>query len=90
MLDQLSKGKDKITLEYVEDHIKIVSRKKIEDLFSCLEDNNVEGCLELIKEFRLGAFDYKTLVKRLIDFASIKAKKILIEHSQKLFKIIKN
>lgn len=76
LLDQLSKTSEKITLEIVEKQIKTISKKTINDLFDLIEDNNVDEFLNLINDFRVRAVDYKTLIKRMIDIASIKAKNI--------------
>ena len=76
LLDQLSKGKQKITLELVEKQIRIVSNKALNDLFSTIEDNNIDKFLSIIDDFRIRAVDYKTLIKKMIEIASIKAKNV--------------
>ena len=76
LLDQLSKSNQKISLDLVEKQIKIVSKKTLNDLLDTIENNNVSVFLEIINDFRIRAVDYKTLIKRLIDITSIKAKNI--------------
>jgi len=76
LLDQLSKNSQKITLELVEKQIKIVSKKMLTDLLDVIEDNNVEEFLNIINEFRIKSVDYKTLIKKLIELSSIRAKNI--------------
>lgn len=76
LLDQLSKGSQKITLELVEKQIKIVSQKSINDLFDTVESNDIDSFLNIINDFRIRSVDYKTLIKRMIEMASIRAKNI--------------
>lgn len=76
LLDQLSKSEQKITLELIENQIKSISTKGILDLLATIEENNVEKCLEYLNEYRARAVDYKTLVKKIIDVCSKKAKNI--------------
>lgn len=76
LLDQLSKMNTNITLELVEKQIKIVSNKTLNDLLNTIESNNVDSFLNFINEFRLRAVDYKTLIKKMIEISSNKAKKI--------------
>ncbi len=76
LLDQLSKVDQKITLELIEKQIKTISQKNIEELLNSIENNDIDGCLNLINEYRLRAVDYKTLIKKMIDNASERAKKI--------------
>ena len=83
LLDQLSKSNEEITLEFVEEHIKIISKKTIEDLLDAIEENNIKTCLEYIDDFRKKAYDYKTLVKRIIDIATLRAKNIQLNGKYK-------
>ena len=78
LLDQLSKSNQKITLELIEKQIKTISQKNIDELLTSIEDNNVEKCLNLINEYRIRAVDYKTLIKKIIEVSSQKAKNIKI------------
>jgi len=78
LLDQLSKNNQKITLELVEQQIKIVSQKMLKNLFDLIEKNNINEFIKTITEFKLKSVDYKTLIKKLIELASIKAKNIKI------------
>ncbi len=82
LLDQLSKGKDKITLDFIEQQFKTISKKTIDDLFNYLEENNINECLKLIDELRNRAIDYKTLIKKLVDNASSRAKNIKISNQK--------
>ena len=74
LLDQLSKSEEKITLDLIEKQIKTISQKGINDLLQTIEDNDINRCLELINEYRNRAVDYKSLVKKIIDIISEKAK----------------
>jgi len=76
LLDQLSKNNALIDLEMVETQIKTISQKGINELLSSIEDNSVENCLNHINDYRLRAVDYKTLIKKIIDISSLKAKNI--------------
>ena len=76
LLDQLSKSKEKITLEIIEKQIKTISKRSIEELINSVENNEIEKFLNLLDEFKNRAVDYKTLVKKIIDGLSIKAKEL--------------
>ena len=76
LLDQLSKNNKKITLEMVENQIKLVSQKTVKDLLDTIEYNDIEKFLNFIQDFRVRAVDYKTLIKRIIEISSIRAKNI--------------
>ncbi len=76
LLDQLSKNNQKISLNLIEEQIKTVSQRGINEIIDTIEENNVEKCLELIDEYRKRAVDYKNFIKKLIDVASKKAKNI--------------
>ena len=76
LLDQLSKTKEKITQYLVEKQIKTVSNKSLSDLFDTFETNDVEKFISTIDDFRVRTVDYKTLIKRMIEIASNKAKNI--------------
>lgn len=83
LLDQLSKSKDKITLELIEKQFKTISKKTIDDMFEYLEENNIDECLKFINQLRNRAVDYKTLVKKMIDNASVKARNIILTNQIK-------
>ena len=74
LLDQLSKNKEKITIDLVENQIKTVSRKSIDTIINSLENNDVETFLKTINDFRIRSVDYKTLCKKIIDGLSSKVK----------------
>ena len=76
LLDQISKNNEKITIELVEKQIKIVSKKVLQDLLDTIERNDVDVFLSIISNFKDTAVDYKTLIKRLIEVASNRAKNI--------------
>jgi len=79
LLDQLSKSGDKITLNLVENQIKTISQKNLNDLVEYIEINNITKFLETINEYRARAIDYKTLIKRLIENLSLRAKNIKLD-----------
>lgn len=76
LLDQISKNNEKITIELVEKQIKIVSKKVLQDLLDTIERNDVDVFLSIISNFKDTAVDYKTLIKRLIEVASNRARNI--------------
>lgn len=76
LLDQLSKNNQRITLDLVEKQIKTISQKGINELIETIEENDVEKCLKIINEYRIRSIDYKTLIKKVIDVCSSKAKNI--------------
>lgn len=76
LLDQLSKNNQKITLDLVEKQIKIVSQKMLRDFIDVIEKNDVEQFLNIINDFRIKSVDYKSLIKKLIEISSNKAKNI--------------
>ncbi len=80
LLDQLSKSKDKITLEFIEEQFKTISQKTINELFDYLENNDITRMLKLLDDLKKRAVDYKILVKKLIDQASYRAQNIFLEN----------
>ncbi len=74
LLDQLSKNKEEITIDLVENQIKTVSRKSIDTIINSLENNDIETFLKTINDFRIRSVDYKTLCKKIIDGLSNKVK----------------
>lgn len=74
LLDQLAKNDETITLDLVEKQIKTISKKSINDLLNIIENNNTEEFLSYIENFKNRGVDYKTLVKKIIDGLSNKAK----------------
>ena len=76
LLDQLSKNNEKISLEMIENQIKLVSQKTIIELIETIEKNDIALFLNIINDFRVRAVDYKILVKRIIEVASNRAKNI--------------
>ena len=83
LLDQLSKNNQQITVDLVEKQVKTISNKVINDLLDSIEKNNIENFFELINEFRVKSLDYKTLIKKMIDICSKKAKNIKKERRYK-------
>ena len=78
LLDQLSKNSEKITLDMVEKQIRIISNKILNELLDKIENNEINEFLDIINDFRNRALDYKTLIKKMIEIASIRAKDIKI------------
>jgi len=78
LLDQMSKRKDKITIDLIEKQIKTISKKEIDDLISTIENNNVEQFLKIINDYRERSLDYKTFIKKIIDALGKKAKLLKI------------
>jgi DNA polymerase-3 subunit gamma/tau len=84
ILDQISKNKEKITLELVESQFKTVSKKNIDDLINAIEENNTGNVIQILKDFKDRAVDYKNLVRKIIDGLSNKAKNIKDKSSSRL------
>ena len=76
LLDQLSKSNNTITLDLLENHVKTISQKSVNDLLNFVEKNDVNNFLNSINEYKIRAIDYKTFIKKLIDICSNKVKKI--------------
>lgn len=77
MLDQLSKNKEKITLELVTKEIGSISNKKIEDLIEALDANNLEQIENIFKDFENINLNYKVVIKKIVYTLSDFAIKIL-------------
>lgn len=78
ILDQLSSNSGKITINEVISHFGSVSKKQINDLYTCIMENNVDKYDEMMKNFKKLAIDYKLLIKKLlekIEEEAIKSKK---------------
>ncbi len=76
LLDQLSKNKDKITVDIVDKQIKTISRKEINELLDSIENNDIKILSGLIESYENRSIDYKTIIKKTIDEISNRAKKI--------------
>ena len=83
LLDQLSKDKDKITVEKVLDEVGSVSMKSIEKLMDLVEDCNYQKIVESLDEYRNLALDYKNIIKKIIDVCTNRAKNIVINNQYK-------
>lgn len=66
MLDQLSNDDTKITLEMVSDYFGSVSVKKIDELLTSIEENNVENLLEILKVIKESGTNYTVFIEKLI------------------------
>ena len=86
-LDQLSKNKEKITLEIIENQYKILTKKNIEELLDLLEQNDADGLVNLITEFEKRNVDYKKMLKRMIDCLSVRAKNLMLHTRNSRLKI---
>lgn len=73
ILDQLSKLEEKITLDLIEKEIKIISKKNIDDVFNTIESNDLDGFVNLLREYSNRNVDYKMFVKKMIDVGSKRA-----------------
>lgn len=76
LLDQLSKNKEKITVELLESQIKILSKKSVDDLIKIIDNNEVENFLNQMQEYKNRNIDYKSFLKKVIDCLSSRAKKV--------------
>ncbi|MBE6145218.1 MAG: DNA polymerase III subunit gamma/tau [Firmicutes bacterium] len=66
MLDQLSNDDTEITLEMVSDYFGSVSVKKIDELLTSIEENNVEKLLEILKVVKESGTNYTVFIEKLI------------------------
>lgn len=83
LLDQVSKENTKITLDLVDKELGTVSIKKISEILDALEDFDPKRIIHIIDEFRKSSFDYKLIIKKIIDLCSIRAKEIVINNIAK-------
>lgn len=66
MLDQLSSDDAEITLEMVSDYFGSVSVKKIDELLTAIEENNVEDLLEILRVVKESGTNYTVFIEKLI------------------------
>ena len=66
MLDQLANDDIEITLEMVSDYFGSVSVKKIDELLTSIEENNVEKLLEILKVVKESGTNYTVFIEKLI------------------------
>lgn len=66
MLDQLSSDDSEITLEMVSDYFGSVSVKKIDELLTAIEENNVDSLLEVLKVVKESGTNYAVFIEKLI------------------------
>ena len=66
MLDQLSSDDVEITLDMVSDYFGSVSVKKIDELLTAIEENNVENLLEVLKVVRESGTNYTVFIEKFI------------------------
>ena len=83
MLDQLSKNKDKITLEIVENQMKSISSNSLKELLSYMERNDGKKIAEYVDLLRTKAIDYKTFIKKFVNICAAEAKDIKLKNISK-------
>lgn len=66
MLDQLANDDSEITLEMVSDYFGSVSVKKIDELLTSIEENNVEKLLEILKVVKESGTNYTVFIEKFI------------------------
>jgi DNA polymerase-3 subunit gamma/tau len=66
MLDQLSNDDIEITIDMVSDYFGSVSVKKIDELLTSIEENNVENLLEILKVVKESGTNYAVFIEKLI------------------------
>ncbi len=79
ILDQLSKSEEKITSTLVDQEIGSVSDKKIEELVSALDTNNLSKFDKIINDFSENNLNYKVVIKKIVYFLSKVATQIIDE-----------
>ena len=67
ILDQLSSQNSKITLDIVQKNFNIVGTSTINDILESFFDNNSEKIIKLIDDIKKNGYDFKNVVKRIID-----------------------
>ena len=66
MLDQLSNDDSEITIDMVSDYFGSVSVKKIDELLTSIEKNDVENLLEVLKIVKESGTNYAVFIEKLI------------------------
>ena len=66
MLDQLANDDSEITIDMVSDYFGSVSVKKIDELLTSIEENNVENLLEILKVVKESGTNYAVFIEKLI------------------------
>ena len=66
MLDQLSNDDSEITVDMVSDYFGSVSVKKIDELLTSIEENNVENLLEILKVVKESGTNYTVFIEKFI------------------------
>ncbi len=66
MLDQLANDDSEITIDMVSDYFGSVSVKKIDELLTSIEENNVENLLEVLKVVKESGTNYTVFIEKLI------------------------
>ena len=66
MLDQLSSDDSEITLDMVSDYFGSVSVKKIDELLTAIEDNNVSSLLDILSVIKESGTNYSAFIEKLI------------------------
>lgn len=67
ILDQLSKSTEKITLESVINDVGTISNQRINELLDAIDENDIEKASKILDEFRNSSFNFKTIIKKMID-----------------------
>lgn len=76
ILDQLSKSKEKITLDIIEKELNIISNHEVLDLIDYFDIDNSELLIKKINDFKINSVEYKFLLKKLIDLMIKRAEDI--------------
>ncbi len=66
MLDQLANDDSEITIDMVSDYFGSVSVKKIDELLTSIEENNVDNLLEILKVVKESGTNYAVFIEKLI------------------------
>lgn len=77
ILDQLSKNDEVITNSLVTNEIGSISNKKIDDLISYLDHNDVDNIEKIFNEVEGTSLNYKVFIKKMINSLSMLGVKIL-------------
>ena len=66
MLDQLANDDSEITIDMVSDYFGSVSVKKIDELLTSIEENNVDNLLDVLKVVKESGTNYAVFIEKLI------------------------
>lgn len=67
ILDQLSSNNSNITINEVIANFGSISKKQISDLLECINHNNIDRFIDMMKKLKNLAVDYKLLIRKMLE-----------------------